>query len=197
MKSNLTLNIIGKVLSHITKEASNREDVKKAMLSEYHRIIENSKDIGRHNTLMSAYALGVWFIAMNRTDGLSPQRNYEILENGLRNNRLFPIVMGNADSYLDPKRIKKQEKWSAETHKKIYENDWVVDIIPGCGSFQLGYDYLECGICKLFKDEGCFELAKYLCKLDYLLADVMGLRLDRTQTLADGGKKCDFRFSRK
>ncbi len=67
----------------------------------------------------------------------------------------------------------------------------------GNGELGLGYDYLECAICKLCRDERCFELAKYMCKLDFMFADIMGMRLERTSTLADGGKKCDFRFYRK
>ena len=42
-----------------------------------------------------------------------------------------------------------------------------------------------------------FELAKYLCKLDYVIADMMNVKLARTTTLADGGDKCDFRYSLK
>ena len=54
-------------------------------------------------------------------------------------------------------------KWSKESHKRKYENDWVVDILPGNESYDLGYDYHECGICKLCQDEGCPDLAAYLC----------------------------------
>ncbi len=56
-------------------------------------------------------------------------------------------------------------------------------------------DYTECGICKLCRDEGVPDLAKYLCKLDYVLADLMGLALTRTTTIAEGGTCCDFRYN--
>ena len=55
-------------------------------------------------------------------------------------------------------------QWSKESYKHIYENDWVVDILPGNDEYDLGYDYHECGICKLCKDEGCPQLAVYLCQ---------------------------------
>lgn len=55
-------------------------------------------------------------------------------------------------------------------------------------------DYLECGICKLCQREGCPELAQCLCRLDFLFVKVMGLELERTTTLAEGGMRCDFRF---
>ncbi|MCD8314625.1 MAG: L-2-amino-thiazoline-4-carboxylic acid hydrolase [Firmicutes bacterium] len=44
---------------------------------------------------------------------------------------------------------------------------------------------------------GCPELAKYLCQLDFVLADIMGMKLERTMTLAEGDPKCDFRYSKK
>ena len=47
------------------------------------------------------------------------------------------------------------------------------------------------------RDEGCFELAKYLCRMDFVLADMMDLKLTRTQTLAENGAYCDFRYGRK
>lgn len=89
-------------------------------------------------------------------------------------------------------------KWSADSHKRKYENDWVVDILEGGADddFELGYDYHTCGICNLCQDEGCFELARYLCRMDYVLADMMHMRLVRTQTIAEGATHCDFRYSR-
>ena len=105
-------------------------------------------------------------------------------------------IMGNADSYLDPKRIPARRQWSEDSHKRKYENDWVVDILPGNDEYDLGYDYHECGICKLCQDEGCPELAAYLCRMDYVLADIMNMKLVRTGTIAEGASCCDFRYSK-
>lgn len=92
--------------------------------------------------------------------------------------------------------IIEKQKWAESTKERHYENDWVVELLPGNDEYDLGYDYLECGICKLCQAEGCPQFAKYLCRLDYMFAETMGLRLERTSTLAEGGNKCDFRFSR-
>lgn len=196
MKYDLTFKVMGHFLFHATSPSLTSSE-RSAVFSEYRKIISRSKEIGNPNPLSSAYALGAWFIAMNRSDSHSVEENCEIMAHALQNSRLLRIAMGDADHYLDPKRIQKQKKWAESTHCKTFENDWVVDLLPGNGSFDLGYDYLECGICKLCRDEGCPEYAKYLCRLDYLLADIMGLNLVRTSTLADGGSMCDFRFSRK
>lgn len=195
MKKYVTTQIMGYYLFEIGKKELSHVR-RKAILTEYEHILSKSQDIGEKNPLLSAYALGAWFIAMNRKNNLSPEKNCKILMEGLRTSRLFHMIMGDADHYLAPKRIEKQKKWALTTHKCIYKNDWVVDVLPGNGAYDLGYDYLECGICKLCRDEGCPELAKYLCKLDFMFAEIMGLSLVRTTTLADGGEKCDFRFSR-
>ena len=36
------------------------------------------------------------------------------------------------------------------------------------------------------KDEGCPHLAAYLCQMDYVLADIMHMKLVRTKTIAEG-----------
>lgn len=195
MKRNMSIQLMGYFFFQIGKRELS-QTCRKKIYKEYHRILSRAKDIGKWNPLLSCYALGAWFIAMNRANGLSPEKNYSILADGLQNSQIFRMVMGDGDHYLDPKRIEKQKKWAKGTKERRYENDWVAELLPGKESFDLGYDYLECGICKLCKDEGCEDLAKYLCKIDYLFADTMGLHLERTTTIAEGGEKCDFRFSR-
>lgn len=80
---------------------------------------------------------------------------------------------------------------------KKYENDWVVDVLEKTEKFELGYNFNRCEICKLCEDEKCFELAKYLCQLDFFIADMMGIELKRTQTIAEGAAYCDFLYSKK
>ena len=165
-------------------------------ISKEHKIIlDRAKDIGKSN-LLSSYIMGSYFIALNRSTSRSAEENYEIFRDGLCASKLFHKIMGNADSYLDPKRIPARRQWSEDSHKRKYENDWVVDILPGNDEYDLGYDYHECGICKLCQDEGCPELAVYLCRMDYVLADIMNMKLVRTGTIAEGASCCDFRYSK-
>lgn len=168
----------------------------RAVNREYRNIIRNAKDIGK-SRLMNAYCMGAYFVALNRITGMTGEESYELFKESLYANMIFHKAMGTADNYLDEKRLPGRMKWSEESHKRKYENDWVVDVLDKTESFELGYDYLECGICKLCQDEGCPELAKYLCRLDYVLADIMGMKLERTMMIAEGKPKCDFRYSRK
>jgi hypothetical protein len=34
-----------------------------------------------------------------------------------------------------------------------------------------------------------------MCRLDFVIADIMGMKLVRTKTLAEGADLCDFRYS--
>ena len=170
----------------------------RAIKKEYRVVLERAEDIGK-SRLMSSYCMGAYFIALNRKTKLSPEECFELYKDGLYGNKLFHKAVGDVDSYLDEKKMAGRKEWSRQSHLKKYRNDWVVDIIEGepQDDFVLGYDYHTCGICNLCRDEGCFELAKYLCRMDYVLADMMGMKLTRTQNIAEGGKYCDFRYGRK
>lgn len=159
-------------------------------------IVLRAKEIGK-SRLVSSYIMASYYIALNRSTGKSAEENFEIFRDGLCASKLFRKALGNAESYLDPKKMEGRLKWSEESHKRLYENDWVVDILPGNGEYDLGYDYLECGACKLCKDEGCPEITQYICRMDFVLADIMDMKLVRTGTIAEGAKLCDFRYSKK
>ena len=196
MKYNMTFRMIGLVFGGIVKKKVTDPAVRRNIKKEYRAIVDRAEDIGDGNTLLGAYAMMAYFIAMNRFDGMSPEENCDLLEKGLARSKLYKMTMGNADSYFSEKKMAFRRKWSRETHEKKYKNDWVVDVLEKTPDYEFGFDYLECGVCKLGRDEGCPELAKYLCRLDYMTTEIMGVHLERTTTLAEGGPKCDFRFSR-
>lgn len=148
------------------------KEVAKKIEEEHGKIVARAKDIGK-SKLLSSYIMASYYIAMNRSTGKSAEENFEIFRDGLCASKLFHKVMGDVDSYLDPKKMPGRLKWSEDSHKRLYENDWVVDILPGNGEYDLGYDYHECGACKLCKDEGCPELAAYICRMDFVLADMI------------------------
>ena len=187
---------MGTVLNGTAGKAISDRHVQKQIRTQYREIVQRASDIGADNTLLGAYALAAWFISMNRCDGLTPEQNCCIMENGLRQSRVYRMAMGSADGYFSEKHMEARRKWSKQTHQRRYPNDWVVDVVEKGRDFEFGFDYHECGVCKLCRDEGCPEYAGFLCRLDYMTADMMGIRLQRTMTLANGDPVCDFRFSR-
>lgn len=59
----------------------------------------------------------------------------------------------------------------------------------------LGFDVVRCPIAEYFRKYGVPDLAVGTwCMLDYALAEMGGLTMVRTRTLAAGDKQCDFRW---
>lgn len=95
------------------------------------------------------------------------------------------------------KRIDQRKHDAVVSQQRRYPDDWVFNIVEGDGqTFQWGMDYTECGIVKYLSRQGAPELAPYLCWLDYPVFAAMRVKLIRTETIAQGCQKCDFRFSR-
>ena len=201
MKFGIVHYALGKTLGALIKDEVPGRANRRVIYREYREIFKNAPDIGAKNRLMMSYALAAYFIAMNRHDGLSADENGDILYNALHGSKIYKTLMGTADEYFSEKNMISRRKWMKETHdekhRQQYPNDWVVDVLEKKDDYEFGFDYHECGVVKLCRDEGCPELAKYLCRLDFMTAELMGLGLRRTKTLAEGGDCCDFRWLKK
>lgn len=57
-----------------------------------------------------------------------------------------------------------------------------------------GVNYIKCAIFEFLKEQDAEEFAPYVCLSDMALSDAMAWGLKRTETLADGSDKCNFRF---
>ncbi|MFQ5866689.1 MAG: L-2-amino-thiazoline-4-carboxylic acid hydrolase [bacterium] len=55
---------------------------------------------------------------------------------------------------------------------------------------------MGCSIYKFMQDQGAEEFAPYVCLSDIALSNTFGWELIRTETLAGGSKRCDFRFKK-
>ena len=61
----------------------------------------------------------------------------------------------------------------------------------------LGFDVIRCPVAEYLRAQGASDLAVGTwCMLDYALAEMGGLRLVRTQTLAGDDQQCNFRWFR-
>ncbi len=93
--------------------------------------------------------------------------------------------------------LNRLRKRAIESHQREYPDGYVYDFIEGDGkTFDYGVDYIECASCKFLARQGASELAPYLCPVDILYSEALGWGLMRTQTLAEGDSKCDFRFKK-
>ena len=93
--------------------------------------------------------------------------------------------------------LKKRVRKLAAIGKQLRFGDFEVRYVIGDGEdFDFGVDYIACGNYKFVKDQGAEEFAPYVCMSDVALSDAMGWGLMRTETLADGCERCDFRFKK-
>ena len=95
--------------------------------------------------------------------------------------------------------LRGQAAQSATTsHQKAYPEDFVYDFVeprPG-DNFEFGIDYKACGFCKFAARHEDEEILPNICGLDFDAYATRGIHLERTQTLAGGASRCNFRFSR-
>lgn len=83
----------------------------------------------------------------------------------------------------------------AESQRHAYPGNWEGEFVEGDGkTFDYGFNFTECAWLKLVGNEGGAEIAPYVCLCDYAKMRGVGIGFRRTQTLATGGKLCDFRF---
>lgn len=74
---------------------------------------------------------------------------------------------------------------------------WVVEYVPGQpGEFDYGVNYTRCAIRELAVRAGAAAFAPYICLADIAGSEAFGWGLERRETLAQGGARCDFRFRR-
>ncbi len=101
-------------------------------------------------------------------------------------------MMGRlANGALAQDKLKKEAEASQQ---RAYPGDWVFEFVPGDGDADFGIEYTECGIYKFFKAQRAEEFTPYMCLLDVPISRAMKTGLVRTQTLARGDGRCDFRY---
>lgn len=109
---------------------------------------------------------------------------------------LFNINPEPADLATNPKYIPYIKMGADRSLERKYSEDWVYFFIEGTEDFDYGLDFTECGIQKLFHKFDADEFTPYLCAMDRIMSETVNAGLYRTKTLAEGGKKCDFRYKK-
>jgi hypothetical protein len=92
------------------------------------------------------------------------------------------------------RRVQRRAEISQE---RRYPGDYVLAYVDGDGAaFDYGVDYFECACCKMLEAQGAPELGLHVCAVDQVAGELWGWGLRRTTTLAAGGERCDFRFTK-
>lgn len=59
----------------------------------------------------------------------------------------------------------------------------------------IAFDVVRCPVAEYFQQQGIPELTRSAaCNLDHRMAKIWGVKLERSQTIAAGDARCDFRF---
>lgn len=108
----------------------------------------------------------------------------------------MPRIVRRVAGYLwfSPQFIRRARRRAKESQRHEYPGASVIEFIEGDGkTFDYGVDYLECAVCKFLTAQGAMELAPYMCAVDKPASELLGWGLTRTETIAGGFERCDFR----
>ena len=75
---------------------------------------------------------------------------------------------------------------------------WNMDFLPYADGSGYEAHFTACGICRLMKELGLYELVPAMCRLDYTMSEAGGAtEFVRQYTLASGGPYCDCGYKKK
>jgi hypothetical protein len=132
--------------------------------------------------------------------GWSAARAWAVLEAATRTHfaRMSATEKKLASDGLFSWPMKALSRWIASRSRREPVGGWVFEFVEGGreSGFEYGVDYTRCAIRELAIANGAAEIAPYICLADVAGSDAFGWGLARTETLAQGGRRCDFRFAR-
>jgi hypothetical protein len=158
--------------------------------------IGGDKNLLTENLVVSAWFLSLYKVLNKRghSDEFIGDLCYRIAEHFVQKQ---PQWAAKLQGILAQTKLFKMmyRKISEKSQKREYPGDFVAQFVEGVeGKYDYGFDFTECGICKLFKTENAEQFTKHMCRIDYLTTSFNGVELIRTGTIANGAEKCDFRF---
>lgn len=179
----------------------NTVDYKKRVIEQYKAIVKRTPSVGRMKDnmfVMTMYA-GALIIALYKEakEYMTP----ELLEKLIKEVTYSPMMVKakKGKSAFSEKEITtrtEQAKWSRE-HIEEYPMNWYYYFENVTGKDEYFITHKQCGICKLTKQEGVFDITKYLCAMDYYTFEMQDAVLDRTKTLGFGDDECNFHLMSK
>lgn len=166
-------------------------------------LLPSIPDIGPGNRNQESLMQAVWLTAITqalREHGLKEKDAgrlmYDLCEEEMRQ-QPAERLRARGQAMFAPQGRQELAAWAQETQKRRHPGDWVGKAVFGDGSsFDLGYDYSECGAVKFFRAHGVGAVAPYFCLNDFVLSRAEGTGLSRVHTIAQGDGLCDFRYKK-
>ncbi|MGB2767419.1 MAG: L-2-amino-thiazoline-4-carboxylic acid hydrolase [Propionicimonas sp.] len=173
--------------------------MRREILQEYRTLIPGLPDLGGgSNPESMSLMLAPWALALYRVvqrHGGSLEDAGEVIHYSVQ--RLYGRIPHRVRLSMGRSMIKanaeKKARWFAE---HSYPDNFKYQVVDGDGQpFDFGLDATQCAIVYYLHAQQADELTPYLCDLDYVLFEALGVGLTRTKTLAWGCDRCDFRVT--
>lgn len=176
-------------------------DYKKRVDREYRAIVARTPSVGamKDNMFVMIMYAGAFLIALYKEAGdyMTDERLQKLVKAASYSPLMVKAKQGK--SAFTEKEIAiraRQSIWSRD-HIEEYPMNWYYyfEKVPGKDEYYITHK--QCGICKLTKQEGCEDITKHLCAMDYYTFEMQGAVLDRTKTLGYGDDECNFHLMSK
>lgn len=203
MKYNVTARVYGDMFAWMLKSyykkhfpetdfSEIREEIKK----EYRTMVERTPGVGGNSLEMDLIAACFFFSMGKVVPDMTPELMNDIVEECIQSDFLQKAHEGKRKKgTLFSDKVQNQRVLEAKkSQSSPYEMDWKYTYEKGKDEFYC--TYTECGICKLAKREHAERFLPCMCHMDYSTYAMVGAKLIRTKTLANGDDCCNFHVIR-
>ena len=166
------------------------------------KLIDVMDDPGLFAPQMRAFSVGgaiyIAFYLALAPQGFTAERVWSVAERAtqLHFERMSGMEKSLASGAMFGWPMKALSRWLAGKSNDAPVGGWVFDFVEGEGDVAYGVNYRRCAIRELAVSQGAAEFAPYICLSDIVGSNQFGWGLQRSETLAQGGAQCDFRFRR-
>jgi hypothetical protein len=86
--------------------------------------------------------------------------------------------------------------WFSDINRADEPDGQKFEFLPPAGALFYGVNVTRCGMLKFLTRMGAPELAPFICRGDFHIYKYLpkGIEFKRTQVIAEGGERCDFRY---
>lgn len=164
----------------------------------YREMLEKCDDIGADNPMAgNIYMCFVFLAIWKAADGAIDADGFRVVIRKLMKSKLVGKMKGGKDlnNPEDMEAAKRKfhamKEW-ADAHPEYNDKTWDFNFDESKhkdGSF---YYFTRCPIEAFARKNGFLEILPVCCEIDYLTTELSHGKLIREQTLATGGKMCDY-----
>lgn len=175
-------------------------ELKKLSNKHFNEILPRVPNIGKSIFAINykfAPAYIAWYKALEQLGVESSEIDKDIWTINEKLMKTFPrfILKVSGKIYLSSLRKNAIRHIEKQKQNKLHPYDWKIAFRNiDNNSFEI--DITECAYKKLSKDFGVEEMLPGICRMDYLIANLMGNGFTRTKTLGDANDCCNCRCSK-